>query len=473
MSIKATLRLGLLGLLTAFYAQAQTASDLNALELLAPVTILQPPPQNSQPIPNHPLGGYAALGANFVVTGGIQTGAIQLPTLLPFAAQQQQALKDVFITSANFAQLSDGLGTTLGSAYLARAHYVDRNDKNATNLTPLVARVIAYAYSTTQANATAGKFFFANETTNGTNKVSRAAQDIMTKFKGAPDMFGVAYGFPAGSPGADKYGNSRPFQTEPLLAHIIGSDYFQTPADNIVYNRGVMMNLVNSPSYPSGHTTYGYTGAIVLAILVPERYPEMMVRAAEYGTDRIIMGAHYAMDVIGGRTLALYDMAHLLMNDPTYVGQKQNHSGVIIHDFKGEILKARTETTAILQSACGDTIVKCAVQDTGRMSQEAANAAFYASTLTYNLPVVYPANANVLEDVAKVAPEAGYLLTAAFPYLTLEQANQILTETEGPGGGFLDIDDRFSKPKSPVGVYSRLNLYAASKRALALAPSHK
>ena len=41
-------------------------------------------------------------------------------------------------------------------------------------------------------------------------------------------------------------------------------------------------------------------------------------------------------------------------------------------------------------------------------------------------------------DVGKLAPEAGYLLTAAFPYLTLDQANAILTATQGPGGGFLD-----------------------------------
>ena len=115
-------------------------------------------------------------------------------------------------------------------------------------------------------------------------------------------MFGTAYGHPAGSPGSDKYGNSRPFQTEPTLTRIFGRDYFGTPADNIAYNRGPIMDLTNSPSFPSGHTTYGYTGAVLLAVLVPERYPEMMVRAAEYGNDRIIIGAHYAMDVIAGRT---------------------------------------------------------------------------------------------------------------------------------------------------------------------------
>ena len=58
--------------------------------------------------------------------------------------------------------------------------------------------------------------------------------------------------------------------------------------------------------------------------------------------------------------------------------------------------------------------------------------------------------------MAKVAPEAGYLLTFAFPSLSLAEANQILTETEGPGGRYLDDG------VSPFGVYSRLNLYAAA-----------
>jgi len=88
--------------------------------------------------------------------------------------------------------------------------------------------------------------------------------------------------------------------------------------------------------------------------------------------------------------------------------------------------------------------------------------AFYLETQTYNLPVVYPGQANVQESVGKLAPEAGYLLTAAFPNLTLDQADQILTETEGPGGGFLDNGSSF-------GVYSRLNLYAAAGRAAVLA----
>lgn len=173
------------------------------------------------------------------------------------------------------------------------------------------------------------------------------------------------------------------------------------------------------------------------------------------------MGAHYAMDVMGGRTLALYDLAHLLANDPAYLGQSFEGAPVI-KDFQAAVRAARTDMTTALQTACGNTIAVCAREDTGRLSNPAANEAFYAATQTYNLPVVYAKNAGTVEDVGKLAPEAGYLLTIAFPSLTLEQADQILTETEGPGGGFLDNGSSF-------GVYFRLNLYAAAGRAAALA----
>lgn len=430
--------------LAACGVEAQSATDLPVLKGLAPVTVLEKTP-----------AGQAALAANYAVTGGIQTGAIRQATLLPFAGQQQQALQDAFITDGDLAQLADGLGTTLGAAYVARAHYVDRT--HSTNVSKTVAYVIAYANAIAGSNSNAGKYFFANETTDGKTSVSAEAKEILKENGGRADMFGRNYGRPAGTEGADKYGDSRPFQTEPGVVQIVGPDYFNVPANSDVYNRGPIMNLIDSPSYPSGHTTYGYTGSLVLAMLVPERYQQMVTRAAEYGNDRIIMGAHYAMDVLGGRTLATYDLAHLLANDPVYVGRSLRGTPVV-KDFRALIKEARADMTSALQAACGKTVEDCAGEDTGRLNNPVANEAFYASTQTYNLPVVYPQIASRTEDVGKLAPEAGYLLTVAYPKLTLEQADRILTETEGPGGGFLDDGSSF-------GVYSRLNLYAAAGRA--------
>jgi membrane-associated phospholipid phosphatase len=425
-----------------FQSEAQSLTDMAALKGLAPVTTL-----------SSTEAGRAALGANYVVTGGIQTGVIEQPTLLPFAEQQQQSLRDVFSTTGNLAQLADGLGTTLGAAYVARAHYIDR--RSFTSISQSVANVISYANATSGPNSNSAKYFFANITTDGTKPVSADAVAILKANGGSPDPFGRAYGLPAGTAGADKYGDSRPFQTEPRLTEIVGPDYFNTPADVYAYSRGPMLDMRNSPSYPSGHTTYGYTGALILAILVPERYQQMIARAADYGNDRIIVGAHYAMDVLGGRTLALYDVAHLLANDPEYVGHSFR-GGPAIKDFREAVKAAQADVVKALQTACGKSVKVCAHEDTSRFSNPAANETFYASTQTYNLPVVFPKNADVLEDVGNLAPEAGYLLTDAFPFLSLEQADKILTETEGPGGGFLDDG-------SPFGVYSRLNLYAAAE----------
>jgi hypothetical protein len=428
-------------------AYAQTATNLAVLKGLAPLTILR----NSSE-------GKAALAANFSVTGGLQTGAIHQPTLLPFNDQQHQALRDAFITSGNLAQLADGLGTTLGAAYTARAHYTDR--EHFTNPSQATADLIAYTNATTRADSNSAKFFFANGTTDGRTAASEEALAIFSTIRGMPDPFGKDYNRPSGTPGADAYGDSRPFQTEPRIAPIAGPDYFNVPADNTVYNVGPIMNLTNSPSFPSGHTTYGYMGALLLALLVPERYQEMIARGAEYGNDRILMGAHYAMDVLGGRTLATYDLAHLLANDPLYVGRDMRGLPTI-KDYQVALKAAKTELTKILQNGCGDTIQTCAHQDLGRFNSPAMNEAFYGVTQTYGLPVVYPKNAGNVEDVSRLAHEAGYLLTAAFPALSLEQADRILTETEGPGGGFLDDGSSF-------GVYSRLNLYAAAGRAASL-----
>jgi hypothetical protein len=456
-------RIGLLVLLIGGgEADAQSATNLAALKGLAPVSALMSSP-----------AGRAALASNFTVTGGIQTGVIRQPTLMPFAEQQQQALRDAFITDGNLAQLSDGLGTTLAAAYQARAHYLDR--QRFTSISKTVASVIAYANSTSGSDSNVGKYFFANGTTNGTQPVTDEAMAIFKDAGGAPDSFGRSYGRLAGTPGADLYGNSRPFQTEPTTVPIVGLDYFNTPAGNEVYNRGPIMNLIDSPSFPSGHTTYGYMGSLVLAVLAPERYREMVVRAAEYGNDRIIMGAHYAMDVLGGRTLAAYDLAHLLANDPAYINRplkdfaratamSEPQVQEAISNFRATVAAARIDLTKALEAACGDSVAACARQDTGRFNAPAMNEAFYAATQTYGLPIAHPETAEKVEDVGALAPEAGYLLTVAFPKLSLDEANRILTETEGPGGGFLDDGSGF-------GLYSRLNLYAAADRAAALSSS--
>ena len=435
-------------------ARAQTAPNLSAIRLLLPMSTLLNTP-----------AGRAALKSNLEVTGAIQAGTAPQPTLEPPAAQREQALVDATITSENALQLADGLGSTLGGAYRSLASYASTDGGKtvqATNVARSVELLLRYTIGLTFADSGSTKNFFGNETLVSQGHaapVSAQAAALLASAGGTTDVFGKAYGRPAGSPGADPNGDSRPFQTEPSLFTYSGTDYFGTPASNTDFLRGPLQRLVENPSFPSGHTTYGYTDSLLLALLVPARYPQMIVRAAEYGNDRIVIGAHYAMDVLGGRTLAYYDLAHALAEDPAYVGQ--TFRGFTISAYGKALAAARADLTRALEARCGRPIAACAAADTSRFRDDAADGAFYESTQTYGLAVVHPALANVREDVATLAPEAATLLTAAFPSLTAADADRILTETEGPGGGFLDDGSRF-------GVYSRLDLYAAAKRAAQL-----
>src|SRR5271170_4359678 len=166
MAGKTLLLISVLAGLMHWPACAQSATDIPALKGLAPVTVLAKTP-----------GGSAALAANYTVTGGIQTGTIRQSTLLPFAVQQQHALRDAFITGSNLAQLSVGLGTTLGAGYQARPHCEDWTQ--CTKISQAVADVIAYANETSGINSNSGKYFFANATTNGKTPVSAEARAIL------------------------------------------------------------------------------------------------------------------------------------------------------------------------------------------------------------------------------------------------------------------------------------------------------
>ena len=153
-----------------------------------------------------------------------------------------------------------------------------------------------------------------------------------------------------------------------------------------------------------------------------------------------------------------------LKNVATMTATSEPQVAETIGDFRAAVAAARADLEKALEAACGDTVAACAHEDTGRFNAPAMNEAFYAATQTYGLPIAHPETAEKVEDVGALAPEAGYLLTVAFPKLSLDEANRILTETEGPGGGFLDDGSGF-------GLFSRLNLYAAADRAAALSSS--
>jgi acid phosphatase (class A) len=70
-------------------------------------------------------------------------------------------------------------------------------------------------------------------------------------------------------------------------------------------------------SYPSGHATFGYLTAIVLAEMLPEKRAALFTRGREYGDNRVIAGVHFPTDVEAGRIAATV-IAAALMRSPAF-----------------------------------------------------------------------------------------------------------------------------------------------------------
>jgi acid phosphatase (class A) len=77
------------------------------------------------------------------------------------------------------------------------------------------------------------------------------------------------------------FNRPRPFLVDPAIKPII-----KQPPD---------------ASYPSGHSTFAYTVAIILANMLPEKAAAIFDRAGIYAHNRVVAGVHYPADVEAGR----------------------------------------------------------------------------------------------------------------------------------------------------------------------------
>jgi acid phosphatase (class A) len=64
-------------------------------------------------------------------------------------------------------------------------------------------------------------------------------------------------------------------------------------------------------SYPSGHSTHGWTVAMILARVAPDRSEALLARAASYEESRLICGMHFPTDVEAGQAVAIAVVSHL------------------------------------------------------------------------------------------------------------------------------------------------------------------
>ena len=70
-------------------------------------------------------------------------------------------------------------------------------------------------------------------------------------------------------------------------------------------------SLKPNASYPSGHTTLGWSSALLLSEINPAKADTLMARGHMYGDSRLIVGAHWQSDVDAARLAASAAYAHI------------------------------------------------------------------------------------------------------------------------------------------------------------------
>lgn len=212
--------------------------------------------------------------------------------------------------------------------------------------------------------------------------------------------------------------------------------------------------LVQSESFPSGHTMAFYTSGLTLAALMPELAPQIAARAAEGGNNRIVLGVHYPMDIMGGRIVGEASAAGRL-NDDVFFEQVVKPAQQELRDYltkRGQeagygntldeiIANTKATTTNGYKNLNTDQVATEPVTDV----KSAVDV--YTERLTYGFGPVGPT-----DQAARVPAGAEALLRTVFPTLSADQRREVLARTEIQSGYPLD---------STSDGWQRLNLAAA------------
>ncbi|MFT4297028.1 MAG: phosphatase PAP2 family protein [Micropruina sp.] len=215
--------------------------------------------------------------------------------------------------------------------------------------------------------------------------------------------------------------------------------------------------LCTGGSFPSGHTATAYQAAITLAMLLPELAPEILTRASEAGNNRMVVGVHYSLDIIGGRIVGQQAMA-----------KRWGDSA-----FRDAVLKpARAELVSYLETECGAKLATCIAKDKayadnpyggkklpGGTSQIVKNRKTAVKVYTERLGYGFAPVRSVTQS-ASVPAGAESLLQTVFPKLTGKQRRSVLAQTEARSGHPLDTTWSSRHGTAP-GSWQRLNLAAA------------
>lgn len=177
--------------------------------------------------------------------------------------------------------------------------------------------------------------------------------------------------------------------------------------------------------FPSGHSSAAFESGPTLAYVFPERFQQLVTRSSEICYDRMLVGRHSALAVMGGRAMGQAVTAGIL-NDP-------QNAALIKRAYR------EAHSVALQKSPLVTT------QD--EFANYRTNQQNYRFRLTYGLPQI--GNTHVGPRVPKGAE---VLLKTRLPYLTANQRRLVLATTE-LASGYPVLDDTEG--------WGRLDLFSA------------
>jgi acid phosphatase (class A) len=179
----------------------------------------------------------------------------------------------------------------------------------------------------------------------GSPRFEQAAKDAELRFPKAAESFSCALNAPIGPESSPHLTMlMRRSMTDSGLSTYSAKDHYERVRPFVVYKEATCTPqeenfLRTDGSYPSGHSTIGWTWALMLAELAPERSDALIARGLSFGQSRVICGVHWQSDVTAGRVMGAATLARL-HGDPT---------------FKAEMELARKELTTAWDSGRAPT----------------------------------------------------------------------------------------------------------------------
>jgi len=165
--------------------------------------------------------------------------------------------------------------------------------------------------------------FRATRALRDTPRWGLAVKDADLDFPAAPEAFSCAVGIPITKDATPRlYDLMRRSLVDSARSTFAAKDHYRRVRPFVV-NKAVSCTpawepqLMKNGSYPSGHSTIGWTWALILTEAAPDRANAVLSRGYAFGENRVVCGVHWQSDVSAGRVLAS-GLAARLHADPAF-----------------------------------------------------------------------------------------------------------------------------------------------------------